>query len=50
MNADNNIEYRIDQTNFSDKYTRNRYRHNILPLLKEENPNIHEQFLKYSNK
>ena len=48
-NIDNNIKYYIDKSNEDTTYTRNRYRHNILPLLKEENPNIHEQFLKYSN-
>ena len=43
-----NIDFFIDKTNFDTKYTRNRIRHNILPLLKEENINIHKQFLKYS--
>lgn len=43
-----NIEYRIDKTNFDKKYTRNRYRMNILPLLKEENKNIHLKYLKFS--
>ena len=45
---DNNIEYREDKTNNSDKYTRNRYRKYILPKLKEENINVHKKFLKYS--
>ena len=44
----NNIEYRIDKTNQDIKYTRNRYRKNILPLLKLENKNIHKKFLKFS--
>jgi len=48
-NIQNNIKYYIDKSNEDTTYTRNRYRHNILPLLKEENPNIHEQFLKYSH-
>lgn len=43
-----NIEYRIDNTNFDKKYTRNRYRINILPLLKKENKNIHMKYLKFS--
>jgi len=34
------IEYFQDQSNFSDAYTRNRFRHTILPLLKTENPNF----------
>ena len=48
-NIENNIKYYIDKSNEDTTYTRNRYRHKILPILKEENPNIHEQFLKYSN-
>lgn len=45
---DNDIEYREDKTNQSDKYTRNRYRKYILPKLKEENKNVHKKFIKYS--
>ena len=44
----NNIEYREDKTNNSDKYTRNRYRKYILPKLKEENNNVHKKFIKFS--
>ena len=44
----NNIEYAVDKSNFSDKYTRNRYRKMVLPFLKEEEPNVHLKFLKYS--
>ena len=44
-----NIPYRIDKSNESSKYTRNRYRMNILPFLKEESPNVHLKFLKFSN-
>lgn len=43
-----NIPYRIDQSNESDKYTRNRYRHHILPILKKENENIHLKYLEYN--
>ena len=39
----------IISTNFSFKYTRNRYRHEILPFLKEEASNVHLKFLKFSN-
>ena len=46
---DNSIPYAIDQTNFNDLYTRNKYRHNILPILKEINPKIHKKFIKFSN-
>lgn len=45
---ENNIPYRIDKTNFSKKYTRNRYRLDILPLLKKEDKNIHKKYLKFS--
>lgn len=42
------IEYRIDASNEDDHYTRNRYRHYMLPFLKKENRNIHKKFLKFS--
>lgn len=45
---ENNIPYRIDKTNYSDDYTRNRYRNKIIPLLKEENENINLKYLKLS--
>ena len=48
-NKQNNIKYYIDTTNNNIEYTRNRIRKNILPLLKEENTDIHKMFLKYSN-
>ena len=46
--TENNIPYRIDKTNYSDDYTRNRYRNKIIPLLKEENENINLKYLKLS--
>ena len=42
------IEYRIDKTNYDKKYTRNRYRLDILPVLKKENKNIHKKYLTFS--
>ena len=48
-NKTNNVTYYVDKSNENTKYTRNRLRKNILPSLKEENKNIHKQFLKYSN-
>ena len=48
-NKQHNIKYYIDHTNQDTKYTRNRYRLNILPLLKKEDKNVHLKFLKYSN-
>ncbi len=47
-NKENNIEYLVDKTNDEDNYTRNRYRHNVLPFLKSENKNIHLKYLKLS--
>lgn len=47
-NLKNKIEYRIDKTNQDIKYTRNRYRKKILPILKNENKNVHKKFLKFS--
>lgn len=44
----NNINFVIDKSNFSDKYTRNRYRKVVLPFLKKEDKNVHLKFLKYS--
>lgn len=47
-NKENNIPYVTDKTNEEDNYTRNRYRHNVLPFLKGENKNIHLKYLKFS--
>jgi tRNA(Ile)-lysidine synthase len=46
---ENNISYVSDKSNESLKYTRNRYRINILPELKKENINVHNKFLKFSD-
>ena len=46
---DNNIPYAIDESNKEDVYTRNRFRHHILPFLKKEDENVHQKFYKFSN-
>lgn len=45
----NNIPYVIDKSNFKGKYTRNRYRKEVLPFLRQEDPLVHEKFLKFSD-
>lgn len=45
---ENNIPYVEDSSNQDIHYTRNRYRKEILPFLKRENPDIHRKFLAYS--
>ena len=44
----NNLSYVIDSSNNEDDYTRNRYRHTVLPFLKSEEENVHDKFLKFS--
>lgn len=46
---DNDIPFVIDKSNFKGKYTRNRYRKEVLPFLKEEDNKVHKKFLKYSD-
>lgn len=47
---DNNIEARIDKTNFENVYTRNKIRNIVIPYIKEEfNPNIIETICRLSN-
>lgn len=40
--SNHDIPYRIDPTNMETEYTRNLYRNNVLPHLKEKNSNIHK--------
>lgn len=44
------IWYAVDKSNSDTKYTRNRFRKNILPELKNENKNIHEKFNEFNKK
>ena len=42
----NNIEYVTDSTNLSTVYTRNKIRHNVIPCLKEINPDLLDAILR----
>lgn len=42
----NNIQWREDSSNASDKYLRNKIRHHLVPMLKELNPNFLSSFHK----
>ena len=41
---ENNLQWREDSSNASDKYLRNKVRHAIVPVLKELNPNLLASF------
>ncbi|RUT68567.1 tRNA lysidine(34) synthetase TilS [Flavobacterium cupreum] len=43
---ENNIEWREDSSNASNKYLRNKIRHDLIPVLKEINPNFLNAFQK----
>ncbi|MFN7253010.1 MAG: tRNA lysidine(34) synthetase TilS [Anaerobacillus sp.] len=43
-----NLFPRIDKSNFTSKYVRNRIRNEILPILKKENPSVHVRFQQQS--
>jgi len=43
---ENNIQWREDSSNASDKYLRNKIRHNLVPILKELNPEFLSSFQK----
>ncbi len=46
---ENCLNFYLDSSNLENKYTRNRFRNNIIPLLKEENPNTISKFQQFSN-
>lgn len=43
------VTFYEDSSNEEDYYTRNRYRHNIIPLLKKENPNLNEKIMQFKD-
>lgn len=45
---EHHIDFQEDESNQSNDYTRNRFRHNVLPLLKEENPAVLEKINQFS--
>lgn len=42
--SENKLQHREDSSNASDKYTRNKIRHQVIPLLKEINPALEDAF------
>lgn len=47
---ENNIPFVTDSTNLCDDYTRNKIRHNIVPILKELNPSVEKAVTRTSAK
>ena len=43
-----NVPYFEDSSNSENHYSRNKIRHNVIPTLKEINPNIYSSFINYS--
>lgn len=46
----NKIKYFEDQSNSTNHYTRNRIRHDVIPILFEENENFRQAFLEFKDK
>ncbi|QWB99916.1 tRNA lysidine(34) synthetase TilS [Mycoplasmatota bacterium] len=46
---DSQVKYREDESNQENLYTRNRFRHKIMPLLENENPKYLDKFSQFSD-
>ena len=46
--CNNSLNYVTDSTNLSDDYSRNKIRHNVIPILKEINPSLENAALRTS--
>ncbi len=46
---DNNVSYFEDSSNLEDDYTRNRFRHHVVPALRLENGSLTQKVLQYSD-
>ena len=46
--AENDLTYVTDSTNLSDDYTRNKLRHQVMPVLRELNPSVGESIMRTS--
>ncbi len=45
---EHNIKFNEDSSNSEDNYTRNRYRHYVLPIFEQENPKYLDKFTQFS--
>ena len=46
--AENKLEFVTDSTNLENEYTRNKIRHEVIPVMKEINPGFEKAFLRLS--
>ena len=47
--AINKIDYRHDSSNDLDDYTRNRFRHHVIPSIEKENKDYRQKFVQFTN-
>lgn len=45
---ENSVSFMEDESNLKDDYTRNRFRHHVMPPIKEENPAYTKKFAQFS--